>query len=120
MQALNALLELLLVLAMVFYFAGFIAPAPLKWCLWRWAAGLVALVFAIALIVVELRAHPIATFFIVIGMSLVSYGVLQVRREHRERAHRRTPPTPFLNLRVTGKSPVDLEDAPPFSEEERE
>ena len=121
MQTLNALLELLLVFAVFLYFAGFIVPAPLKWRLWGWGVGLVALVFLIALAIVEIRAHPVAAFAIASGMSLLSFGVLQVRRGFRERGHRRPAQTPFLNLRVTGKTAVDLEEEHPFSgDEERE
>lgn len=121
-QTLNAFLPLLLVFAMFFYFAGFIVPAPLKWRLWRWAVGLVALVFIIALVVVEVRAHPAAAFFVASLISTVSYAILQARRAHRDRAHRRPAPTPFLNLRVTGKTAVDLDDEHPFADdgEERE
>jgi len=118
MQTLNALLDLLLVAAVFFYFAGFIAPPRFRWRLWRWAVGLVAAVFMIALVVVEVRAHPIAASCIAVAASLIAYGALRVRQEHHERAQRRTAPIPFLNLRVTGKTAVDLEDEPPIAEQE--
>jgi hypothetical protein len=118
MQTLNALLELTLVVAVFFYFAGFIAPPPFRWRLWRWAVGLVAAVFMIALVVVEVRAHPIAASCIAAGTSLIAYGALRIRQEYRERGHRRPAPTPFLNLRVTGKTAVDLEDEAPVTEHE--
>jgi len=119
-QTLNAFLEFLLVFAVFFYFAGFIVPAPLKWRLWRWAAKLVALVFVIALVVVEVHTHPVAAFFVAILISGLSYAILQVRQAHRERANRRPAPTSFLNLRVTGKTAVDLDDQHPFAHEDEE
>jgi hypothetical protein len=109
MHALNNLLQFLLVLAVACYFTGFVAPSPLRWRLWRWAALLVALVFLIAAVIVEANAHPLAAVCILCGASLMAYSILQVRRDHRERAHRRSAPTPFLNLRVTGKTVVDLD-----------
>jgi hypothetical protein len=118
MQALNAFLELLLVFAVFFYFAGFIAPPPIRWHLWRWAAGLLTLVFVVALVVVEVCAHPVAVFCVICFASLVAYGILQVRRQHHERAHRRPAPTPFLSLRVTGKTAVELGDEHPVREHE--
>jgi len=118
MHALNLLLQLLLALAIACYFAGFVAPPPFRWLLWRWAASLIGLVFLLAVAVVEVNAHPFAAFCIVGGASLIAYGILQVRRENRERAHRRPAPTPFLSLRVTGKTAVDLGDDHPLPEHE--
>lgn len=120
MQTLNSLLQLLLVIAVFFYFGGFIAPPPLKWRLWRWAACLVALVFLVALIVVEARAHPIVALCILAVAPLLAYGVLQLRHEHRERPRRRPAPTPFLNLRMSGKTAVDTEAEHPFGERDNE
>jgi len=117
MNALNALLQFLLFLAVVFFFGGFIAPHQLRLRLWRWSVGLVALVFLIALVVIEVRAHPIVASMIMVGASLVSFFVLELRRRHADRAHRPTP-TPFLSLRATGKTAVDIDDDHPFASRE--
>ncbi|HEY2091323.1 MAG TPA: hypothetical protein VGJ81_05510 [Thermoanaerobaculia bacterium] len=118
MNALNSFLQAVLVFAVFAYFIGFVAPPPLRWRLWRFSVAGVSFVFLLAAVVVEIRAHPVAATLLLFSASLAAYGVLQVRREHRERAHRRPAPTPFLNLRVTGKTAVDLEDAHPFADEE--
>lgn len=117
MNALNAFLQLLLFLAVFFFFGGFIAPAPFRFRLWRWSVGLIALVFLIALVVVEVRAHPLVASMIMVGASLASFCILELRRRHADRAHRPTP-LPFLSLRATGKTAVDIEDDHPFSAHE--
>jgi hypothetical protein len=116
MQTLGCLLQLLLVLAVIFYFAGFIA-GPLRFRLWGWSAGLVGTVFGISILVVEARAHPVITFVLLVIATLIAYAAVKHRRAEGRRA---TTPD-FLNLRTTGKLPLPLEpDHPFFHERERE
>ncbi|HEY6141233.1 MAG TPA: hypothetical protein VI670_26045 [Thermoanaerobaculia bacterium] len=119
MQALNALLESLLVIAVFLYFFGFIVSPPLRWRLWRWAVVIVAAVFGIALVVVEARAHPLAAFALAAFASLIAYLFIETRRVRGATAHRRATPM-FLNLRVTGKTPVADEDTEFGAERETE
>jgi hypothetical protein len=116
MQTLGCLLQLLLVFAVIFYFAGFIA-GPLRFRFWRWSAGLVGIVFGISIVVVEARAHPFVTFALFVIIALIAYVAVEHRRA--ERRHATTPN--FLNLRTTGKLPLPLEpDHPFFHEREQE
>ena len=109
-------MQLLLVLAVIFYFAGF-TGGPLRFRLWRWSAGLVGIVFGISFLVVEARAHPLITFVLLIIATLLAYAAVEHRRTERRRV---TTPN-FLNLRTTGKLPLPLEpDHPFFHERERE
>ena len=116
MQTLGCLLQLLLVFAVIFYFAGFVA-GPLRFRLWRCSAGLVGIVFGISVLVVEARTHPLVSFVLLVGVTLIAYVAVEHRRAERRRA---TTPN-FLNLRTTGKLPLPLEpDHPFFHERERE
>src|SRR5689334_8348844 len=115
MNTMNCILQLLLLLAVVFYFGGFIAQPPMKFRLWKWAAELVALVFLIALVVVEVRTHPFLALLGLLCMALISFAILEVRRRFAHQSHRATA-TPFLSLRTTGKTPADLADDHPFRE----
>lgn len=116
MQILGCLLQLLLVLAVIFYFAGFVA-GPLRFRLWRWSVGLVGIVFGISLLSIEARAHPFITFVLLVIAALIAYVAVEHSRAERRRA---TTPS-FLNLRTTGKLPLPLEpDHPFFQERERE
>jgi hypothetical protein len=115
MQTLGCLLQLLLVLAVIFYFAGFIG-GPLRFRLWRWSAGLVGIVFGISFLEVEARAHPFITFVLLVIATLLAYAAV----EHRRTERRRVATSNFLNLRTTGKLPLPLEPDHPFSFDERE
>ncbi len=117
MNALNTLLQLLLCFAVLFFFVGFITPHAVRFRLWRWSVGLIALVFLIALVAIEVRAHPLVASMIMVGASVLSFFVLELRRRHADRAHRPTP-TPFLSLRATGKTAVDIDDDHPFASHE--
>jgi hypothetical protein len=118
MQALNVFLQLLLIIAVFLYFLGFVAP-PVRWQCWRWAAILVVAVFAIALLFVEAHAHPIAAFVVLLCASFVAYRIVEARRAHRTVGNRHAQPT-FLNLRVTGKTPVEIEETEPLPNHEEE
>jgi hypothetical protein len=118
MQALNVCLQLLLLIAVFLYFIGFVA-SPVRWQLWRWAAILVGFVFAIALLFVEAHAHPIAAFVACLCASFAAYRVVEARRAHRAVGNWHAPPT-FLNLRVTGKTPVEIEETEPLPNHEEE
>jgi ABC-type multidrug transport system permease subunit len=118
MQALNAFLQLLLVIAVFLYFIGFIA-SPVRWQSWRWAAILVGAVFAIALLFVEAHAHPIAAVVSLLCASFAAYRIVEARKAHRTVGNRHVPPT-FLNLRVTGKTPVEIEEREPLPNHEEE
>jgi hypothetical protein len=118
METLNVLLQLLLVIAVFLYFLGFVAPS-LRWQLWRWAAMLVATAFAVAVAVVEARIHPIAAFVVLLGASFAAYGIVEARRAHQRAGHRHTAPT-FLNLRVTGKTPVETDESAPLPRHDHE
>ena len=118
METLNVLLQLLLVIAVFLYFLGFVAPS-LRWRLWRWAAVFVAAVFVIAVAVVEARVHPIAAFVALFGASFAAYWIVEARRARARAGNRHAAPT-FLNLRVTGKTPVEPEEAEPLPDHEHE
>lgn len=118
MQALNVFLQLLLVIAVFLYFVGFIA-SPVRWQYWRWAAILVGVVFAIALLFVEAHAHPIAAFVALLCASFAAYRIVEARRAPRTLGNRHAAPT-FLNLRVTGKTPVEIEETEPLPNQEEE
>ncbi len=118
MQALNVFLQLLLVIAVFLYFVGFVA-SPVRWQCWRWAAMLFAAVFVFALLFVEAHAHPIAAFVALLCASFVAYRVVEARRAHRTVGNRHAQPT-FLNLRVTGKTPVEIEETEPLPNHEEE
>jgi MFS family permease len=118
MNALNVFLELLLAVAVIFFYGGFFVP-HFRWRLWRWSVQLIALVLVIALVVVEVRAHPLAALVIGAMVSLLAYATLETRRHHTERA-RRPVSTPFLNLRMTGKTAADIPDDHPLLEHEDE
>src|ERR1044072_1881194 len=114
MHALNCVLQLLLFRAVALYFGGFISAPPSRFRLWRWSALLVAFVFLIALVVVEVRAHPFIASFVVLCVSLISFAILEARRKLAHQAHRPTV-LPFLSLRTTGKTPADIDDDHPFA-----
>jgi hypothetical protein len=118
MQALNVFLQLLLVIAVFLYFVGFIASS-VRWQCWRWAAILLVAVFGIALLFVEAHAHPIAAFVVLLFASFAAYRIVEARRAHRRVGNRHAPPT-FLNLRVTGKTPVEIEDTERLPNHEEE
>ena len=118
METLNVLLQLLLVVAVFLYFLGFVVSS-VRWRLWRWAAVLIAAVFVIAVAVVEARLHPIAAFVALFGASFAAYWIVEARRA-RQRAGNRHAAATFLNLRVTGKTPVELDEAEPLPDHERE
>lgn len=118
MQALNVFLQLLLVIAVFLYFVGFIA-SPVRWQCWRWAAMLFAAVFVIALLFVEAHAHPIAAVVAFLCASFAAYRIVEARRAHRTVGNRHAPPS-FLNLRVTGKTPVEIEETEPLPNHEEE
>ena len=118
MQTLNVFLQFLLVIAVFLYFVGFIA-LPVRWQCWRWAAILVGVVFVIALLFVEAHAHPIAAFVALLCASFAAYRIVEARRAHRTVGNRHAPPT-FLNLRVTGKTPVEIEETEPLPNHEEE
>jgi hypothetical protein len=109
MQALNIFLQLLLGIAVFLYFVGFVASS-VRWQCWRWAAMLFAAVFVIALLFVEAHAHPISAFVAFLCASFAAYRIVEARRAHRTVGNRHMPPT-FLNLRVTGKTRVEIEEA---------
>lgn len=112
MDALNAVLQLLLVLAVFCFFGGFIAPPGYRLRLFAWAVKLVLVVFLVALLVVEVRAHPLLAALGFIGTSGVAFGILEVRR--RLGAHR-PPSLPFMSLRTTGKTAVEIGEDHPFN-----
>ena len=114
MNSLNCILQLLLFFAVAFYFGGFIAQPPMKFRLWKWAAALVAVVFLIALVVVEVRTHPFLALLGLLCMSLISFAILEARRRLAHQSHRATA-TPFLSLRTTGKTPTDVAADHPFA-----
>jgi hypothetical protein len=116
MNALNAFLQFLLLLAVLCYFAGFIAPAGYKLRFFMYATKLIVTAFLIAIIVVEVRVHPVAAMLCLIALCLAACGVLELRRRFLAHAHDR-PALPFMSLRTTGKTPVEIGEEHPFAAE---
>ena len=104
-------MQWLLVIALVLFF---IAPLMSDtWTAWRLriaSAAIIFSVFAVAVVVVEIRRHPVVSVAVVALLAFASYGVL----EFRKRLQRRKPEpfVEFLNLRSMGKRPIDLNDHP--------
>lgn len=110
-QLLDAALQWLLAIATILFFVSLpMADKSRAWRMRRWAGGLVLLVFIIAVSAMELRVHPTRTLAIVVTAMFVAYGVLEIRKYLKRR--KPEPWVEYLNLRSTGKRPVDLEDHP--------
>jgi hypothetical protein len=109
MNTVDALLELAIMLAVFSYVIGLVVP-PLREDLRRWSFVLIGIVFGTAILIVGMRAHPVAFTVAFASMSVAAYAALQIRRGHRGSGHSRATPTPFLNLRVTGKTVVERDE----------
>lgn len=101
---------LLFVSVALFFVSLPMTNTALAWRLRRWSAAIFLGVLLFAIVVVESRVHPLMSCTVAMAAMSMAYGVL----EFRKYLHRRKPePTPdFLNLRSTGKRPVDLDDHP--------
>jgi hypothetical protein len=119
MDTVNALLELAIMLAVFSYVIGLAVPA-LREDLRRWSFVLIGFVFGTAILIVGMRAHPVAFTVAFASMSVVAYAALQIRRQHRGGGNGRATPTSFLNLRVTGKTVVERDEVGEHDEEDAE
>jgi hypothetical protein len=105
------IMQWLLVIALVLFFAApLMNDTSTAWRLRLASAAIILSVFAVAIVVVEIRHHPIVSVGVIATFAFASYGVL----EFRKRLQRRKPEpfVEFLNLRSMGKRPVDLNDHP--------
>ena len=101
---------LLFVSVALFFVSLPMTNTPLAWRLRRWSAGLVGVVLFVAIVVVECRAHPLLSVAVGTIAMFAAYGVLEIRKYLPR--HKPEPWTEYLNLRATGKRPVDLDDHP--------
>lgn len=94
----------------LFFVAPLMNDTRTAWRLRIASAAIILSVFAVAVVVVEIRRHPVVSVAVVALLAFASYGVL----EFRKRLQRRKPEpfVEFLNLRSMGKRPVDLNDHP--------
>ena len=104
-------MQWLLAIALVLFFvAPLMNDRSTAWRLRLASAAIIVSVFAVAIVVVEIRRRPIVSVGAVALLAFASYGVL----EFRKRLQRRKPEpfVEFLNLRSMGKRPIDLNDHP--------
>lgn len=104
-------MQWLLAIALVLFFvAPLMNDRSTAWRLGLASAAIILSVFAVAIVVVEVRRHPIVSIGAVALLALASYGVLELRKRLQRR--KPEPFVEFLNLRSMGKRPIDLNDHP--------
>ena len=104
-------MQWLLAIALVLFFvAPLMNDRSTAWRLRLASAAIILSVFAVAIVVVEVRRHPIVSVGAIALLALASYGVLELRKRLQRR--KPEPFVEFLNLRSMGKRPIDLNDHP--------
>ena len=105
------MMQWLLVIALVLFFvAPLMNDTSTAWRLRRASAAIILSVFAVAIVIVEIRRHPIVSVGVIVTFACASYGLLEFRKRLKRR--KPEPFVEFLNLRSMGKRPVDLNDHP--------
>lgn len=101
---------LLFVAVALFFVSLPMTNSRLAWRLRRWSGGILLIVLGIAVLAMEIRVHPIVAAAVTFVAMAVAYGILELRRYLRNR--KPEPSLGYLNLRSSGKRPVDLDEHP--------
>jgi len=104
-------IQWLLFVAVALFFVSLpITNSRLAWRLRRWSGGILLIVLSIAVVAMEIRVHPIVAGAVAILAMIAAFGILELRRYLRNR--KPEPSLGYLNLRSSGKRPVDLDEHP--------
>jgi hypothetical protein len=101
---------LLFIAIVLFFVSPLLSDARRAWKFRFSAVGIVAAVTVMFITVLEIRLHPILSVVALTIAAFTSYGVLEFRKHLKRR--KPEPWVEYLNLRSTGKRPVNLDDHP--------